>query len=141
MPHSPGDLPQVIVAPTQFVPVLLECLLGVMRDAAEGVEHCQYDLDAYPQALARFDRIRALLDATGWGEHRDIDLSEHSEALQDALSDRLATERGFLADADAMRENTGAAAQRERASEYASQIEAFMREAGLTIPEAGEQDA
>jgi hypothetical protein len=114
----------------------LECLLGVMRAAAEEVEQCEYDLDAYPPALARFDRIRALLDSTNWGEHTGIDVREHHDALCDALSDRLATERAMRASAEEDADEKG----RQRASEYASQIEAFMREAGLTIPQASGQD-
>jgi|GEM_PF-1330617 len=121
---------RIIVASIDFLPLLLESLLEWLRSSAEAVENCGFDVDAYPQALARLDRIRALLDATGWGEHGDIDLSEHSEALRDALADRLATERDMQASA---KEDTDAKGG-QRASEYAGQIEAFMREAGLDVP-------
>ncbi len=135
---SPTDPPRIIVAPTDFLPLLQECVLGVMHDAAEEVEHARFDVEAYQQPLARLDRIRALLDVTNWGEHGDIDLSEHREALQDALSDRLATERDMQVRAgEAPKDDEG----RQRAYRYGLEIEAFMAEAGLEIPRAGEQDA
>jgi hypothetical protein len=137
MPESPGEPPRIIVASTRFVPLLQGCLLGEIREAAEDLALCEFDLDAYPPALARFDRIRALLDSTAWGEHGDIDLSEHSEALQDALSDRLGTERAMRTSAERDKDEEG----RARASDNARQIEAFMRKASLTIPVAGDNDA
>jgi hypothetical protein len=137
MPKSPGEPPRIIVASTRFVPLLQGCLLGEIREAAEDLALCEFDLDDYPPALARFDRIRALLDSTDWGEHGDIDLREHSDALQDALAERLRTERAMQAAA----ERDKGERERSRASENARQIEAFMREAGLTIPAAGDDDA
>jgi hypothetical protein len=137
MPNSPGEPPRIIVAPTRFVPLLQDCLLGAIREAAEDLALCEFDLDAYPPALARFDRIRALLDSTEWGEHGDIDLHEHSDALRDALTERLRTERAMQATA----ERDQGEQERRRASENARQIEAFMREAGLTIPAGGGDDA
>ncbi|MGA2455579.1 MAG: hypothetical protein ABSG93_18895 [Solirubrobacteraceae bacterium] len=130
MPTSPTDPPRIIVAPTELLPLLQECLLECVHSAAEGVEQCGFDVEAYPDALARLDLIRALLDATGWGEHGDIDLSVHREALQDALSERLATERDMQASAEQDASEGG----RQRASEYIGQLVTFMQEAGLVIP-------
>jgi hypothetical protein len=126
-----------IVASAEFVTLLAESLMGVLHSAAEAIEVAGFDPDAFTEPLARFDRIRAALDATGWGDHGDVDLDTHGEALQDALADRLDTERHMRATAERDKDEQ----ERQRARANVLQIETFMREAGLGIPEAGEPDA
>jgi hypothetical protein len=117
--------------PADFGELLLEALLEGLRSAAEDVERCGLDAEAYPEPLEQFDRIRAALDAINWGAGGDIDIENHRLALQQALSDRLRTERHMRASAEADADERG----RQRAHGYARQIEAFMTEAGLGIVE------
>lgn len=133
---------RIIVVSDEFLPLLSESLLEAMRDTAEAVEQAGFDVDSYREPLARLDRLRALLDAMEWGEHADIDLHVHREALQDALSERLATERSMMAEgAKSVREGRESGEQqREQAQGYVRQIEAFARDAGLDIG-GGKRDA
>ncbi len=116
------------IIPAEFRPLLTECLLGVMQDAAADVEGCGFDAEAYPEPLERLDRIRAALDATGWGAGADIDLGAHRDALQDALSDRLETEHHLVSE-----QGQAAKKQRQRACRYALQIEAWAESVGLEV--------
>jgi hypothetical protein len=141
---EPDGVPRrIIVVSDEFLPLLSESLLEAMRDTAEAVEQAGFDVDSYREPLARLDRLRALLDAMEWGEHADIDLHVHREALQDALSERLATERSMMAEgAKSAREGRESGEQqREQAQGYVRQIEAFARDAGLDVSEGGERDA
>lgn len=127
-----------VTVPDDFADLLVETLIGDLQTAAQSVESGP-DADA----LERFDAIRELLDAIGWGEGRRIDLDLYGYALQTALADRLGLERLMMADATESVEkgHKGAEQARDRAYGYALQIERFMDSAGLTIPEAGGQDA
>ena len=118
--------------PAEFLPLLAEALLGVLQDAVEAIEQCGLDAKSYPEPLRRFDRIRATLDAIGWGASEDIDLDVHRDELQAALTDRLATERHLQESAEVMI-GEDAERQRQRAYGYRVQIEAFMHATGLTI--------
>jgi hypothetical protein len=113
-----------------------------MREAAEAVEQCGFKGEDYAEPLERFDIIRAALDAIDWGARADIDVSAHRWALQLALTDRLASERHMIEEAvRAIAQGVeGGRRQHENATGYAHQIETFMADAGLTIPQAGESD-
>jgi hypothetical protein len=120
-----------ITIPASFRHLLTEALLGALHSAAEGVEDAGLDPERFPEPLARFDAIRAALWVTQWGEISTIDADAHGYALQVALAERLEAERGFIADGASHREPL----QVRRASTYAEEIEAFMRAAGLSIPD------
>lgn len=132
-----------VTVPADFVGLLVEALLSELILAAQHVEDAGLDPASYPRPLARFDAIRALLDAIGWGEHdiTEIDLDDHQDVLARALAARLAMERDCIIDAEGSPTARGAREQREHAHGYALQIERFMHDAGLEIPEAGERDA
>ncbi|MGO9763794.1 MAG: hypothetical protein ACLP1Q_21285 [Solirubrobacteraceae bacterium] len=129
--------------PDDFTDVLVEALLGDLRTAALEVDDAGMDPDCYPEPLERFDSIRELLDAIDWGARADIDLDLYGYALQAALSSRLDLERHMLAAAvESIREGHKAAeTDKQHAYGYQLQIERFMNDAGLTIPQVGEQDA
>jgi hypothetical protein len=127
-----------VTVPEDFADVLFEALIGELRQAAQDVEG-----GPDPDALEQFDSIRELLDAIGWGDRRRIDLDLYGYALQQVLAERLSLERFMEACAVESIEkgHDGAEQARDRAYAYTLQIEAFMDSAGLTIPEAVEQDA
>jgi hypothetical protein len=127
-----------VTVPADFADVLVETLLGDLQTAAQNVEGGP-DADA----LERFDAIRELLDAIGWGERERIDLDLYGYALQRALADRLELERLMMADAaeSVEKRHKNAEQARDRAYAYALEIERFMDSAGLTIPQEGEPDA
>lgn len=129
--------------PEDFMGLLVEALLSELILAAQHVEDAGLDPASYPRPLARFDAIRALLDALGWGEHgtAEIDLDPQGDVLAQALAGRLAMERDSIIDAEGSPTARGAREQRERARGYVLQIERFMRAAGLEIPAAGQRDA
>ena len=91
--------------------LLVEALLGELRAAALEVDDAGMDPDCYPKPLERFDSIRELLDAIGWGACADIDLDLYGHALQAALSSRLELERHMFA---AAVESIGKGAQGRR---------------------------
>jgi hypothetical protein len=122
-----------------FLPLLAGSLMGNMREVAQEIEQCGVERDAYPAPLARLDATRAALDAIGWGTVPSIDMDAHRQVIEASLSGRLADEHCMQADAEDM-PGAAAARQRQRAYTYALQIERFMSDAGLTIPEAGESD-
>ncbi|MGP0101916.1 MAG: hypothetical protein ACLPUT_09920 [Solirubrobacteraceae bacterium] len=129
-----------ITVPDDCAGVLLESLLEALREAAQAFDDCRGpDPAFYCERAVRFERIRAALDALGWGEHdtAEIDVDDHRQVLQLALAERLATERESIADADRDATARGAREQRERACSYALAIERFMRDAGLHVPGAG----
>jgi hypothetical protein len=132
-----------ITVPDDTLGLLTQCLLGTMREMAESVERCGFNGECYGEPLERFDSIRAALDAIGWGRRPDIDISAHQWALQLALTDRLASERHMIEEGvRAIAQGVeGGKEQHERATGYALQIERFMGDATLTIPQAGESDA
>ncbi len=127
-----------VTVPCDFADVLVETLLTDLQTAAQNVEGGP-DADA----LERFDAIRELLDAIGWGEGERIDLDLYGYALARALADRLDLERHMAADAAESVEkgHKNAEQARDHAYRYALQIETFMHDVGLTIPKACEQDA
>jgi hypothetical protein len=134
--HEPE---QRITVPDDFLPLLTECVLGVMHDAAEELEQAGFDVDSYPEPLEQLGAIRAALDAIGWGATGSVDLGIHRWAFEKALRDRLATERHLQASAERMPTDAGKT-QREIAYRHALEIETFMSDAGLAIPPAGESD-
>jgi len=129
----------ITTIPADFRPLLLECLLEALRDAAEAIEQCGLHAESYPEPLEHFDSIRAALDAIGWGVNAEIDVDVHRDALQQALSGRLTTERHMQATAEAA--PAGDEDGRQRAYRYVLEIETWATSAGLVIPEAGERDA
>lgn len=133
---------RTIAVPSEFLPLLLECLLSALRSAAQAIESCGLDPEAYREPLSEFDAIRATLDAIGWGATTERDVDAHREALQAALTARLETERAMLADARVSieREHRGGEDQVQAAYAYTLRVERFMRDAGLEIPQAGKQD-
>lgn len=137
--HEPE---QRITVPEDFLGLLTEALLSDMQDAAQGVERAgargQFDRVSYLDALERFDSIRALLVALGWGTVAEIDMDPHRDVLQRALAGRLETEHCFMDDAKECSTAEGAERQYKRAHAYALQLEAFMRDAALEIPDAGD---
>ncbi len=130
-----------ITVPEDCAGVLLESLLEALRDAAVKLDDCGLDPACYPGPVARFEQVRAALDAIGWGEHQDIDADTHYAALQLALAARLDLERSMLASAVESIEkgHEGGAEGRQTAYRYTLVIEALMHDAGLEIPEAGER--
>lgn len=137
-----GEAPEVRVAiPADFLELLTECLLAVMRDATEAVEQCGLDPGCYPEPLSEFDAIRSTLDALEWGAAPEINVHANRDALQRALDHRLASERHLCGEAIAAIEKGHVAAEHQRVTAYAycCQIEAFMHTAGLRI--TGERDA
>lgn len=134
---------QRVTIPGDFMDLLVEALLTSFRHAAQEVEDAGLAPEVYPDRLERFDAIRWLLDALGWGARGavGIDLDAHRDVLQQTLSDRLDMERAFMADADNSASAEGASEQRQRAYAYALEVERFMDSAGLTIPQEGERDA
>jgi hypothetical protein len=135
-------MPRIIQIPADFRPLLTKCLLGIMHDAAEALERCGLDPKCYPEPLEQFDAIRAALDTLGWGAAAEIDVDVHGDALQRALSHRLASERHLYAEGVAVAEkgNPAGETQRDTAYGYACQLEAFMHTAGLPIAAAGERN-
>jgi hypothetical protein len=133
-----GEHERYVTVPDDFDALLVETLIGDLQTAAQNVEGGP-DADS----LERFDSIRELLDAIGWGESGRIDLDLYGYALARALADRLDLERHMAADAAESVEkgHKNAEQARDHAYRYALQIETFMHDAGLTIPPAGEQDA
>jgi hypothetical protein len=126
--------------PAELRPIVFGALIEAFRGAVESVERYVLNPDSRREALARFDAIRAALDSIGWGEHADLDLDAHRDVFQSALAERLSAERAMLADAletEAGHKDAGVASQ--RAYGYTMQLEAFMHEAGFTIPQEGEQ--
>jgi hypothetical protein len=132
-----------ITIPADFTDVLLDSLLEAMRHGAEAIQDCGLDAALYSGPLARFDSIRAALDAIEWGERAGIDADAHAGALRSALAARLDLERHMMADgiASIAKGHKGAEQQRDTAHAYTLAIEQFMDAAGLEIPKAGEPDA
>lgn len=88
-----------------------ECTLTARTDVAE--------------KLARFDRVRALLDAIGWGEGEqqlalEIDSGVHGQTLRDVLEADLELQLHLAATDDV--------SQREDATATAALIESFLAE-------------
>jgi len=128
---------RIIVAPSEFLPLLRDCMLWKLTLTAQDMDLCASNAEAWREPLERFDRIRAVLDTTGWGERGEIDLDEHREALQEALALGLETERDLMAEG-----GEAAKDQRHDAYRQALEIETFMHAAGLEIPPPeGEHDA
>jgi hypothetical protein len=127
---------RIVVASSEFLPLLRECLLWKLTLTAQDMDLCASNAESWREPLERFDRIRAVLDATGWCEHGDIDISEHRQALQEVLAAGLETERDLMAEGGDAAKN-----QRHDAYRQALEIERFMHAAGLEIPQAGERDA
>jgi hypothetical protein len=127
-----------VTVPDDFADELVETLIGELRQAGAAVE-----VGPDRDVLERFDAIREVLDAIGWGAGADIDLDLHGYALQRALAGRLALERFMMADAAESVEkgHKGAEQARDRAYGCTLEIERFMDAAGLEIPKAGEPDA
>jgi hypothetical protein len=122
-----------IPIPAAFRPVLTEALLTALQSAAEGVERAGFDPETYPEPLEQFDRVRAALDALGWGARGEIDVETHRAVLVQALRVALELERDHIADADRMSSNAGAAEQHDRASAAVAAIEAWAASAGLEL--------
>jgi hypothetical protein len=120
---------RIVVAPSEFLPLLRDCLLWKLTLTAQDMDLCASNAEAWREPLERFDRIRAALDATGWCEHSDIDLDAHRQELQEALALGLETERSLMAEG-----GEAAKDQRHDAYRQALEIERFMHEAGLEIP-------
>jgi len=121
-----------IKIPADFRPLLVECLLGTLRHAAEGVEQAGLHPEAYPKPLSEFDAIRGALDALGWGAAPEIDVDAHRWALEQALADRLGTERSMQATSEADADEAG----RSAAYRYVLEIETWAESAGVVIPDA-----
>lgn len=93
----------------------------------------------FEEPLRQLDAVRALLDVIGWGEPAvsepvEVDLDRHRAALIAALAGLLEIERDLL-DVDTSFE--GAERQRERAGHAVSEIESFLADNDLPVPEAG----
>lgn len=104
----------------------------VAEDLASANRTPRREIDPdWPEGVARFDRIRALLDEIDWTESspehdREIDLDTHRQIITTALSWQLEIEHDLMAD-----QQPSAAGQRERARTNARVIEAFMAATGL----------
>jgi hypothetical protein len=93
--------------------------------------------DWYAEPLQQLDAARALLDAVGWSltdspEPVEIDLDQHRPILVAALTGLLEIERD-LVDVDPSFE--GAERQRKRASRAVREIEGFLADHDLQMPE------
>jgi hypothetical protein len=133
-----------VTVPGDFADVLVEALIGDLQAAALEVDDAGMDPDCYPEPLERFDSIRELLHAIGWGARADIDLDLYGHALQAALSSRLELERHMFAAAveSIGKGHKGAETDKQHAYAYTLEIEQFMHAAGLEIPPPeGESDA
>jgi hypothetical protein len=127
---------RIVVASSEFLPLLRDCLLWKLTLTVQDMDLCASNAEAWCEPLERFDRIRAVLDTTGWCERGEIDLDEHREALQEALALGLETERSLMAEG-----GEAAKDQRHDAYRQALEIETFMHAAGLEIPPEGGPDA
>jgi hypothetical protein len=112
------------IIPADAVLRLRDALYSHLGEAAEelasivrsqGREHADWS-----EPVARFDRTRAVLDVTGWNQHREV--------IGDALRDALATERHFMAE-----QGDHAAGQRQRAYTRALTIETWAKNVGLEV--------
>jgi hypothetical protein len=123
-----------ITVPDDFTELLLDALLGELRQATQEVES-----GPDPESLEHFDAIRELLDAIDWGAVRKIDVDLYGYALQRVLAGRLDLERYMLASAvESVEKGHDEAEQaRDRAYAYTLEVERFMEAAGFEIPEAG----
>jgi hypothetical protein len=129
----------VTVAP-DLLPVVVEALVSRLEAAGMAFERLAYEAGGYPEALARFDAFRNALDALGWGAQSSIDIDRHGGALQVALAARLRAERYAVADGHESIEKgqRGGEAQVRHAGRQTQIVEAFMRDAGWSIPADGE---
>jgi hypothetical protein len=123
--------------PAEAVLRLREALYGELGDVAEELAsvsrrpRARQQRDKWAQHLARFDRNRALLDEIGWVQRdperdTEIDLARHRQAIVEALTAALESERHLMAEQGARAEQ-----QRRNAHARAVTIESFMAAAGL----------
>jgi|HubBroStandDraft_2_1064218.scaffolds.fasta_scaffold06985_2 hypothetical protein len=94
--------------------------------------------DWYAEPLEQLDAARALLDAVGWSttdnpEPVEIDLDQHQPILVAALAGLLEIERDLM-DVDPSFE--GAERQHKRASRAVHEIESFLADHDLQLPES-----
>ncbi|MFI4977378.1 MAG: hypothetical protein ACHQC8_01675 [Solirubrobacterales bacterium] len=128
----------MITIPAKAVLRLREALYSQLGDVAEELASADRRPgrevhDEWSEAVARFDRARALLDEIGWTEsdpERDaeIDLDRHRQVIVAALSDQLEAERYLMAD-----KGRAAESQRQRAYGRALIIECFAESVGLEL--------
>jgi hypothetical protein len=126
----------MITIPADAVLRLREALYSQLGDVAEELASADRRPgrevhDEWSEAVARFDRTRALLDEIGWSERdpeRDVevDLDRHRHVIVDALSDQLDAEHFLMAE-----HGQAAEKQRQRARDHALTIASFMAAAGL----------
>jgi len=125
------SVPRRLEIPIEVV-LLLRSVLHVELVTAAGDLAAECSLAApvdCAEKLARFDGVRALLDAVGWTapEYQQalvIDFALHGQMIQDVLETDLDTMR-YLAETDDVR-------QRERATKTAALIERFLGEMAET---------
>jgi hypothetical protein len=123
-----------VTVPDDFADELVETLIGELRQAGAAIE-----VGPDRDVLERFDAIRELLDAIGWGDGERIDLDLYGYALQRALADRLELERLMMADAAESVEkgHKNAEQARDRAYGYTLEIETVHGRGRARDPEGG----
>jgi hypothetical protein len=126
------DAPKPLEIPAQLVVHLRAVLWIELGGAAADLasECAQAVRDAWAQELARFDGMRALLDAVGWieSEHQqafEVDIGVHGQMIRGVLESDLQVQRDLI--------DTDEEGQREQATKMAALIERFLAE----IEEAG----
>jgi len=123
----PDDARRRLVLAPEVVLLLRSALYAEVARAAEDLaEECSLAAPTdWPDRLARFDAVRALLDMIGWRRHEDqgaleVDLALHGAMLRDVLEEDLETQRHLA--------RTDDASQHKHATETASLIERVLKE-------------
>jgi hypothetical protein len=119
--------------PAEIVRVVRSAIITELGGAAAEIEQASlgYEKEEHPETFsepfAKFDALRSLLDAVGWSNAspRLIDVEQHREPLAVALTERLATDRPYVAD------RSIEPATREAVERDIRGIEAFLAAAGL----------
>lgn len=119
--------------PAEIVRVVRSAIITELGGAAAEIEQASlgYEKEEHPETFiepfAKFDALRRLLDAVGWSNvsPRLIDVEQHRKPLAIALTERLATDRPYVAD------RSIEPATREAVERDIRGIEAFLAAAGL----------
>ncbi len=134
-----------LVVPAELVGNLRDGLHAALSFAAEEVTSVIFEpersLEMYREPLARFDRVRALLDVIGWDREPDpaearFDLREHLHATLDALEKEIDVASDRVKEAatvDAERAKRGEPPKREETirrvlalREFAATVRAYV---------------
>ncbi|HEX5307629.1 MAG TPA: hypothetical protein VFW38_00955 [Solirubrobacteraceae bacterium] len=129
-----------ITIPARIVRYLREALHSQLGMAAEDIGQASHEGGRvqpalYAEPLARFDRIRALLDLIGWKDETDetpaiVNLVAHRPALLTALQAQLETERNLGEDDPSLK---GAEKQIACARRRVADLEQFVALASVSL--------